>query len=418
MEVVYIILTVLFAGLILIYKGFDRFLLFIIGITFLPYGFYLADNISSARVLNVAFWMSVLVSNKDRNRLLQIPCKHTVLFLLLSFVLIGVFDDRFNFVIGSFKGFLAFFETFGYMLLGYVSFYDNKELQLVKCLEKLSIIVCVYALLCVILGSDPLNTAIGFSDSLNDDRGRVASFYYNSHVAGFAESVCLLIMLYVRLKYKTRWFDNVLIGLLIIALVLTKSRSALLDFMVGASVLYYFFIAKSKTKFKYILVACSVLAVIYILFGSTIESKFGDAFQEDGGKTGGSNMAMRMQQLYYSYQLFLKNPLFGNGINYFWDVIAAENGFLSSMLMGAESYIFILLIERGLIQIIANIVFFTCIYRYMYRQKCLESYLAIAILTAFLVNSIVTGNLYKWPFAMLYIGFYLGYLQIKMKKIQ
>lgn len=54
----------------------------------------------------------------------------------------------------------------------------------------------------------------------------------------------------------------------------------------------------------------------------------------------------------------------------------------------------------------------------MYRQKCLESYLAIAILTAFLVNSIVTGNLYKWPFAMLYIGFYLGYLQIKMKKIQ
>ena len=123
MECVYIVLSVLFAGLTLIYKGFDRFLLFIIGITFLPYGFYLADNISSARVLNVAFWLSVLVSNKDRNRLQQIPCKHTVLFLLLSFILTGLFDDRFNFVIGSFKGFLAFFETFGYMLLGYISFY-------------------------------------------------------------------------------------------------------------------------------------------------------------------------------------------------------------------------------------------------------------------------------------------------------
>ena len=416
MEVVYIILTVLFAGLIFTHKGISRFLIFIIGITFLPYGFYLAENISSARVLNVAFWMSVIVSNEDRKRLLSIPCKYAVFFLLFSFILTGFFDGRFNFVVGTLKGLLVFFETFGYMLLGYISFCESKERQFVACLKRLSFIVCVYAFLCIMLGSDPLNAAIGFSDSFADDRNRVASFYYNSHIAGLAESICLLILLYVKLKYKTKLFDDILIVLLVIALFMTKSRSALLDFMAGASVLYYLFIAKSKTKVKYILIAFIVLVVLYMLFGSMIESKFGDAFLDDGGKTGGSNVVMRMQQLYYSYQLFLKNPLFGNGFNYFWDVIAAENGFLSSMLMGAESYVFILLIERGLIQIVANIVFFTCIYRYMFRQKCLESYLAIAMLTAFLVNSIVTGNLYKWPFAMLYIGFYLGFLQIKMEK--
>lgn len=53
------------------------------------------------------------------------------------------------------------------------------------------------------------------------------------------------------------------------------------------------------------------------------------------------------------------------------------------MLLGAESYVFILFIERGLIQIITILLYFVGLYRYLLRNKCQESYLCMALLTAF-----------------------------------
>lgn len=86
------------------------------------------------------------------------------------------------------------------------------------------------------------------------------------------------------------------------------------------------------------------------------------------------------------------------------------------MLLGAESYVFILFIERGLIQIVTILLYFVGLYRYLLRNKCIESYLCMALLTAFLVNSIVTGNTYKWIFAMPFVGYYLRYVQLKKRK--
>lgn len=111
-------------------------------------------------------------------------------------------------------------------------------------------------------------------------------------------------------------------------------------------VLYYDIIRKSRHKIKIILGFLLVLVVAYLLIGNIIVAKFADAFQDDGGETGGSNVAMRLQQLSFSWDLFLQSPWFGNGFNYFWEYIKVKDNYLSSMLLGAESYIFILLIER------------------------------------------------------------------------
>lgn len=181
-------------------------------------------------------------------------------------------------------------------------------------------------------------------------------------------------------------------------------------------VLYSDIIRKSRHKIKIILGLLLVLVVAYLLIGNIIVAKFADAFQDDGGETGGSNIAMRLQQLSFSWDLFLQSPWFGNGFNYFWEYIKVKDNYLSSMLLGAESYIFILLIERGGILIVLILLYFISLIRYFIQCRTLESYFALSLLVAFLVNSIVTGNLYKWIFVMPLIGYYLHYVKFQIKQ--
>lgn len=68
---------------------------------------------------------------------------------------------------------------------------------------------------------------------------------------------------------------------------------------------------------KYMGTSLVSLFILYLFVGESIVSQFTDAFREDGGTSGGSNVTMRLQQLAFSWDLFLKNPIFGNGFNYF-----------------------------------------------------------------------------------------------------
>ena len=310
-----------------------------------------------------------------------------------------------------------FAETFGTVILGYVSFCtNNNEKKLLKTILVLVFLVGVYSVFCFAIKADPYSASIGDTDSMNDDRHRIASFFFDSHLGGLAMSIYLILLLYFRQKYKFSAFQNFIAVLLFISLILTKSRSSLLDLIAGSIVLYSALFFQSSSKMKYMGTSLVSLFILYVFVGESIVSQFTDAFREDGGTSGGSNVTMRLQQLAFSWDLFLKNPIFGNGFNYFWDEIKAKDQYLSSLLLGAESYVFILFIERGLIQIITILLYFVGLYRYLLRNKCQESYLCMALLTAFLVNSIVTGNTYKWIFVMPFVGYYLRYVQLNKRK--
>lgn len=414
----YIFLTItciVFSLLIIVNDKQSRFLLFFVAITFLPYGFELSYKLIAPRILVFAFLVSILIRSKEISLIKEIPCRNFLLLVFLSYLLTGFFDHRFGFFQEITKSLTMFFETFGGIILGYVSCNLHTERKTRKCFIVLAYIISLYSLLCIAIGSDPYSWAIGESDSMQHGRMRVASFFFNSHMAGLAMSIYLLVLLYFKQKYKFTILQNIAILLLFIALLLTASRSSLLDFMAGCLVLYFSFLKQSKMKFKYILTGCFVLFCLYVTIGQTVYDKFADAFQDDGGATGGSNVAMRLQQLAFSWMLFLKSPWFGNGFNYFWEEIKVKDNYLSSMLLGAESYVFILLIERGIIQIITICLYFVSLFRFFLNRKSLESNLCIAILTAFLVNSITTGNTYKWIFVMPFVGYYMRYVQLNIK---
>jgi hypothetical protein len=126
---------------------------------------------------------------------------------------------------------------------------------------------------------------------------------------------------------------------------------------------------------------------------------------------GGSSFEMRDTQLALSLFYFSRSPLFGNGFSYFTEELAG----VEHQLFGAESYIFILLIDQGGIQIVLNIVFAIFLYLYFFRKfgknKELSS-LGISLFTTFIFVSIVTGNTGKWELAVPIIGVILYKLRI------
>lgn len=411
------VLCVLFAIMIMVTDKQSRFLIFLVGITFLPYGFEITSKLLAPRILVFAFLASVMLRGKELHLIGKFPQLCLLSFVLIAHLLTGIFDARLSFEQGTFKAFIAFMESFGGILLGYASFSPKENSRrLLKCLISLSLIVGVYSLICFVIKADPVSSAInGGTDSMNDDRHRIASFFFNSHMAGFAMSIYIIVLLYLRQKFRFTAYQNAVAVLMFVALMLTKSRSSLLDLAAGCLVLYSAVFFQSTKKMKYIGMGFVVLLVLYVSIGQTVLAQFSDAFKDDGGETGGSNMAMRLQQLAFSWDLFLQSPWFGNGINYFWEYIKVKDNYLSSMLLGAESYIFILLIERGAIQIVCICLYFLSLYRFFIKRKSQESNLCMALLTAFLVNSIVTGNTYKWIFVMPFIGYYMRYVQLYVK---
>lgn len=398
-------------GLVIIVKQDSiRFLLFVIGLTFLPFGAKITPSIHAARILIYASWISILVHRKDLSTLKVIPFLKLFVLLFIAHLLTGIVDSRVGPVVGILKAINTFSETFGCLIIGYV--FANKRrdlLHLDTVIRCLAYVISFYSIFSLFIGVDLFCNFLGGSDSLRDERMRVAGFFFDSHVAGMAISVYLLLLLFEDYcKHKKVYMDFCVL-LLVVALLLTKSRSSLLDFCFGIFIMYFLLFLRSRSNSKYcsFLLYGFIFSIVAISAGDMIFSQFFDAFKEDGGNTGGSTIALRLQQLIYSWYLFLESPWFGNGFQYFWEVINSENGYLSSMLMGAEGYVFVLLIERGIIQILLIVYFFYQLFKFLIKNKRKYSILAIAILSAFLLNSIVTGNLYKWPFALPFVGFYM-----------
>lgn len=407
-------ITIIASLTLLSNKGIKRFLIFIVCISILPFGLEIVPKLHAPRLLVIAFCLSIIFRKSDLKVIQDFPFKKLLFVLFISHIAIGIADVRLNMIQSIYKPTIAFIESFGCLLLGYVSCTKcSDEKSLFNVLNILAIIVSVYSLFSLTVGYDAYNSIFEGSDSLNGDRLRIASFFYNSHVGGLAMSIYLLILLYFNNKYGKISYVQAPVILLFIALLLTGSRSSFLDFAIGCIFFYIPVFFTSRHKALKFISAVIIIGILSSIIGETIISQFTDIFKDDGGKTGGSNFVMRLQQLYYSWQLFLEKPWFGHGFQYFWEVIKIQRGDLGDLLLGAESYIFILLIERGAIQILLITLFFIAMFRYFLKQKCIESYLCIAITSAFLVNSIATGNLYKWIFVMPFIGYYIRYLQLK-----
>lgn len=411
-------LVIIASASLLFLDGYKRFSVLLVGLTFFPYGIYLLPHLNAQRIMIFGFIFSVFLRPSEWRKIRSIPCFWLLILLLGSFIATAMTDKRVGIFDGTYKAVIAYCESFGCIFIGYLSIQNDRDIgRVFQLIRKLAYVVCAYSIFCFLIGHDFYNQLIPDTDSMvGGSRLRIASFYYSSHLAGFAISVMALILLFQDTVKNKQPFKDPVIYLLVLSLFLTGSRSSLLDFLVGCLLLYIPTFMESRHKVRFLFVSIILIGIIYFVIGGYVMSSFSDVFKEGGGDTGGSSWEMRQQQLYYSLWLYHKSPIFGNGINYFWEVIKGQGGYLSSMLLGAESYLFILLIDRGLIEIILNILYFGVNYIYLFKSKNSNKFLTLAILTAFLVNSFAEGNGYKWVFALPFIGMLLWKTNDKIVK--
>jgi O-antigen ligase len=206
--------------------------------------------------------------------------------------------------------------------------------------------------------------------------------------------------------------------LLIPNLWMTNSRTAIVVVILGVIV----FVAMSlsfKLKFKLVLVLFYSMLFLSNTreFEATAERVY-DIVRPNGGLTSGSSLDMRTLQLSASLNEFLKRPVFGNGLYFInedlgWDK-NPENRTSEDDFEGFESYIYHLLIERGLVGIVANCFFFLALVWYFFKRRAVNtslSSIALAISIMFITFIVATGTLGSWAITFTILGLIIRHLE-------
>ncbi len=400
-DIVLYVMSFLISIMIVIQNGIKRLCLFVIGISFIPYDIELINHLNSHRILLLSFFLSIFVRRNEICKIIRFPLLKTFVLVFVSYVMTAVMDSNQHLLPAVFQAHLVYAETFGSIILGYVTLTENKDFIILnRLLRKIIVISSIYSIISLSLGYDIFNSMWEGSDSMKGgDRLRIASFFGNSHFAGFTMSVFVVYAIMIDYMMGKKILFDYIIWLGIIAIVLTGSRSSILCLLFGA--LYIWIVNAKITNY---LVVIPILVLVILLSTNLIQRFINSFMYSDVKMDEGSSIAMRLQQLEYSIIYFKQNPWFGNGFRFFWNNIKATDGYDSSMLLGAESFVFILLIERGIIQIFTIILCFTSLFYFFKKKTTTLNVLGTSLLILFLINSFATGNDEKWIVVFPLIG--------------
>ena len=242
----------------------------------------------------------------------------------------------------------------------------------IKSMCVFSIFLVAYALFELVSNSNPIIEAgsrcnifmnnVTLGDNMRFGVRRLQSFLHLYGAFGYTCSSIFLILLYLRLQYHSK--INIpdvllygLLGLLVVCILCTGTRSVYLSFVVGLGIFY------KKIK-KYFTLFFVMLPVAMLLFSmsSFIMDIVGSFY--DTQNVEGSNSEMRGEQLAVTLYYWLQNPIFGNGPSFTFSTVQV----VDPTILGAESIWFVLLIDYGLVGCLAFLV--TIFIPIIYLIKC------------------------------------------------
>lgn len=270
--------------------------------------------------------------------------------------------------------FFGFFQTFTVLLGGYLlapANYDRKKLE--RNIIYISIILIISGSLCWILSSNFIAAAFSASgdsyfgsDRVGTERGfRATGTQFSPNSYGNALVLCILLINHYCKKLALKYFT---IGLLLLCIVFTASRTPLIILVIGICI-YYLFQKKSK-----LLGAVVVIGISFYLFGEQLAKNeyigkyiggVTDLILTGGENTSGSSSDLRERQWFITLYYLEEAPFFGHGEGYTMQLVN-ENGIFyvlkDSDLAGAEGYQYIVLIDHGICYAILALIFFGSIF--------------------------------------------------------
>lgn len=413
MAILLLVITIFCGYKIICTKGNSRFNWFL-GSTLLIYSDFILLNkphVTSSFFLVLCYFASLIKHKEFVFK--QIPLKKVWVVYLIGFAIISINAVQLTTFAKVWKPVALFINTYFILFLGYFSKSSFKGFD--KTMSSIIILMCIYGFVTLVLKDDILRSLVT-PDYLRQyyfgDRVRVASTCFHPIAYGFVCSVLFLLVF----AYNKTPFRRCLLLCLLASVFLCGSRTALVSLIVIMAIYITFGLNKTK-KIKVVASICTVVLFL-VLFVPPVSNKLVDIVDSAMGKSSqqGSSMEMRQGQLDASLAIASQFPETGGGFDYIQESLGFGKDIDSSYwkeygdLYGFESYLYKIIIERGIVGAIIEIVVLMGLILWILSKRLVNKQycaLAVAILVSFIVFSLMTGTLNTWLISMFFIGIYM-----------
>lgn len=335
------------------------------------------------------FLLINLLQRKKSHLLGTFPLKKTIGVFVLLLLIVGIFDQRIDLVQKLLRPTIFIFENIVPMILLYWMFLNAINLnQFLKILIFFFIIVSIYGVFTWLSLSNPyiniLSNEFVFRNiseeymKAQDGRLRISSFFFHPYLYSI---ILYFIIIYFVSFYKS--INETLLNsslylafvLILISLnfILTDSRATLVILVLSLILIFLIEVKNINIVFRitalfFIFLLCLQIPVVADKFQQVF-----DLFESENSKVQGSNISMRELQFLASLKYFEQNPIFGNGFYYIYENLGfrvnLEQRSSDSEFFAFESYLYILLIEQGIIGILSHIFLFASLITYFIGRR-------------------------------------------------
>lgn len=255
------------------------------------------------------------------------------------------------------------------------------------------LIVSVYALFETVTGSNPFLEYLSNTDYyktvhlITEIRYGVkraqSLFSMHTTLGGCMLYVYAVLIVSICTGYLKKTLPNIVVLVLcLVTIFLTGARSCIL-----AGVVCSLMFIRKISPYR-LLYLCIFLVPIFVFIGSYLLDLFGSFVNTE--KVNGSNSSMRFDQLLIALAYFEKSPIVGNGIAFLYDVVCS--GF-EAELYGAESLWFSVMVDFGVVGIVAYLLLFISSVMYSKKKGNKEVLFFIAsVFIVFTLSSIPNVN--------------------------
>lgn len=246
---------------------------------------------------------------------------------------------------------------------------------------------------------------------------RVFSTLSNPIVYGYVMFLAATY-LYLQRKCINKLTYYALLLMIVLNAFLANSRTGL---AAGALLIAVYALMEYRFSYRIIGFLASIVILFavlyqYVPFVQNAADSVLDLLSTGGEETEGSTVELKEDQLETSLFFFYLHPWFGNGFNYFGEVISQRFDTGQIGLAGMEGYGYKLLIEEGIFMIIAVAMLFVCLIIFFIKRLIVRQYAAMGVawIASFLFFILGTGT-YGGIFTigMLFIGMLLRYVQME-----
>lgn len=350
--------------------------------------------------INMLLFFSLFV--KRRKQLVEMPFKKTLCICLFSYIM--------SFLMGQYNtlGGVMFFIQYILFVPLIWFLYTPSE----KCDNFIVKTISVYMICSVLYGcyeaftlTKPFMTWLLSMGAVIERTGEGAERLGLLRTSGFApwftyfacSCICsyslLTAFINQRFSSKKKYILLCISFLCILGVVVTMDRSAMVVVFLMLLGLNYQFLRQDKSIF---LIVVIVGLMTYNYFGHFFDDVIYTITHSESSDVSGSSLSMRISQLNAAYHYVENDLILGKGLNAIGEAVERIPD-----LLGGESLLFYVLINRGIIGIFSLFLLLGHVFLFLMKKKCYSIIVIFVGLTLYNFITLPIHEFYALPFVIL-----------------